>query len=354
MADRKRIVHGRIITAHGVEIRSQQKAGSAGHRCPEVCGGIRLREQLAVRARHARACPRRIGSVAAARDSVRPHLITPVLAAVIVAAVDEIARGGAERIVGLAEGRDPSIVVVIDADIEPDLGHPLGVSHRSRPRSSHFLRRTPATLDYAQRIDKFALPIGAAARLVPGERGQRRKYRAHMVLLHQRIAIGGFDAPQRQQRAALDAVVLFDPRKQRLVFSQRFLAGDDTPFRDAAIDVLPNLLVELRLISQLIEHGHVRFDAAHHPRPGRLRNSLGERVRAKGIAPVVEAGRRDSKGGERMREQDGRTDARSEKRAARHEAQGGRSFHRNNVAGPPRRGQSGATIYLASLMHSDK
>ena len=38
-----------------------------------------------------------------------------------------------------------------------------------------------------------------------------------MVLLHQRIAIGGFDAPQRQQRAALDAEILLDPREQRLV-----------------------------------------------------------------------------------------------------------------------------------------
>ena len=95
-----------------------------------------------------------------------------------------------------------------------------------------------------------------------------------MVLLHQGIAVGGFDAPQRQQRAALDAEILFDPRKQRFILPQRFLAGDDAPVRDAAIDVLPDLLVEFRLLLHLLEHGHVRLDVAHHAvyrsRPKRL------------------------------------------------------------------------------------
>jgi len=64
----------------------------------------------------------------------------------------------------------------------------------------------------------------------------------HMILLHQGIAERGFDAPQRQQCAAFDAEILFDPREQRFVLLQRFLAGDDAPVRDAAIDVLPDLL----------------------------------------------------------------------------------------------------------------
>jgi len=38
-----------------------------------------------------------------------------------------------------------------------------------------------------------------------------------MVLLHQRIAEGRFHAPQREQGAALDAKILFDPGKQRPV-----------------------------------------------------------------------------------------------------------------------------------------
>ena len=137
-----------------------------------------------------------------------------------------------------------------------------------------------------------------------------------MVLLHQRIAIGGFDAPQRQQRAALDAEILFDPREQRLVLPQRFLAGDDAPVRDAAVDVLPDLLVEFRLLLHLLEHGHVRLDAAHHAGLGRLRNALGQRAGAKAVAPLVEAGRGGGKRGERMREQGAGAEAGSQQRAA--------------------------------------
>ena len=219
-----------------------------------------------------------------------------MFAAVIFAAIDQIARAGAQRIVGLAERRHAAVAVIVHADIEPDFRHPLGVAHRAGPGAAHFLRRAPAAIDDLQRVDQFGFPIGAAARLVPGQRGERGKYRAHMVLLHQRIAIGGLDAPQRQQRAALDAEILFDPREQRLVLSQRFLAGDDAPVRDAAVDVLPDLLVEFRLLLHLLEHGHVGLDAAHHAGLGRVRNALCQRAGAKTVAPLVEAGRG---GGER-------------------------------------------------------
>ena len=68
-----------------------------------------------------------------------------------------------------------------------------------------------------------------------------------MVLLHLRIAIGGFHAPQRQQRAALGAEIMFDPGEQCLMLPQGFLACDDAPVGDAAVDVLPDLLVEFGL-----------------------------------------------------------------------------------------------------------
>ena len=123
------------------------------------------------------------GTIAGGAD-----FIAPVFAAVILAAVDQKARGRAQRIVGLAERRHPAVTVIIHPDIEPDLRHPLGVSHRAGPRSPHLLRRAPAAIDDLQRIDQFGFPIGAAARFVPGQRRQRGKYRPHMVLLHQRIA----------------------------------------------------------------------------------------------------------------------------------------------------------------------
>src|SRR5258706_7436104 len=140
-----------------------------------------------------------------------------MFAAAILAAIDQKARAGTERIVGLAERRYPAIPVVIHPDMEPDFRHPLSMSHRAGPRSPHLLRRAPAAIDDFKRVDQFGFPIGATARFVPGECRERWKYRPHMVLLHQRIAVGGFDAPQRQQCAALDPEILFDPRKQRLV-----------------------------------------------------------------------------------------------------------------------------------------
>ena len=332
MADRQRVVHRGVVAAHRVEIRSQQEARSALHRHPHLRGGVRLREWLAVGARDAGAGPRRVAAAAACGTARRAHFITPMFAAMIFAAIDQKARAGTQRIVGLAERRHPAVPVVIHADIEPDFRHPLGMPHRAGPRSPHLLRRAPAAIDDLQRVDQFGFPIGAAARFVPGERRQRGKYRPHMVLLHQRIAIGGFDTPQRQQRAALDAEILLDPRKQRLVLLQRFLAGDDAPVRDAAIDVLPDLLVEFRLLLHLLEHGHVRLDAAHHAGPGRVRDALGQRPRAKAVAPLIEAGRGGGERGEGMREQGAGAEAGSQQGAARRRVQRIRLFHRASLA----------------------
>ena len=175
--------------------------------------------------------------------------------------------------------------------------------HRARPRAAHLLRRAPAAIDDLQGIDQFGFPIGLAPWRVPGERRERGKYRLHMVLLHLGIAVSGLHAPQREQRAALDAKFPFDPDKQRFVLPQRLLAGDDAPVRDAAIDVLPDLLVKLRLLLHLPEHGDVRLDAAHHARPRRLRNAFCERAASKIVAPSIEARRCCGQRGQRTREQ---------------------------------------------------
>ena len=121
---------------------------------------------------------------------------------------------------------------------------------------------------------------------------------------------------------------MFDPRKQRLVFPQRFLAGDDAPVRDAAIDILPGLLLEFGLVLHLLEHGHVRFDVAHHPGPGRLRYPLGQGMRAKSVAPLIEAGRRGGQRREGVREQGAGTEAGSHQCAARQICARIRLFHR--------------------------
>jgi hypothetical protein len=61
------------------------------------------------------------------------HFVPPRFAALILAALEQVARGSCERVVRLAERVDAAVLVVIDADLEPHLRHPLGVAHRAGP-----------------------------------------------------------------------------------------------------------------------------------------------------------------------------------------------------------------------------
>src|SRR5215218_9046014 len=91
-----------------------------------------------------------------------------MLAAVILATVEQIARAGAERVVGLAERRDAAVLVVVHADIEPDFRHPLRVSHRARPvrrateKSGAYGSAAPA--DHHRPIQRPTAPAACRAR----------------------------------------------------------------------------------------------------------------------------------------------------------------------------------------------
>src|SRR5436853_91399 len=119
------------------------------------------------------------------------------------------------------------------------------MAHRARPGADHLLRRSPAFLDDAQRVDQLGLPIRAPARLAPGKRGECGKHRPRVVLLHDRIAERRLDAPQAEDDSALDAEILLDPREQRRVGLRALLSGLNAPVGDAAVEILPELLVEL-------------------------------------------------------------------------------------------------------------
>ena len=47
----------------------------------------------------------------------------------------------------------------------------------------------------------------------------------------------------------VDAVILLDAGKQRRIFLRLLLAGGDAPVGDAAVEILPDLLLELGLVS---------------------------------------------------------------------------------------------------------
>jgi hypothetical protein len=109
-----------------------------------------------------------------------------------------------------------------------------------------------------------------------------------VVLLHHRIAEGRLDAPQPEDHGAPDAKILLDAREQGAEFPQAFLAGLDAPVGDTAVDVLPELLVELRLAAHLLEDGQVRLQVAEHPIKGRVGNALGGRACPQAREPGLE------------------------------------------------------------------
>ncbi len=88
------------------------------------------------------------------------------------------------------------------------------------------------------------------------------------------------------QVIAVDAVVALDARQQRGVLARALLAGLDAPVGDAPVEVLPELLVELRLRPvEGIDRG-VGLQSRHHPPVGRLRNAAGERARPERLHPL--------------------------------------------------------------------
>ena len=72
------------------------------------------------------------------------------------------------------------------------------------------------------------------------------------------------------------------------IFLRLLLPGLDAPVGDAAIEVLPELLVEFRLVAQLLVDAGVGLEAAHDARIGRGRDALGERARAEAFDPLRE------------------------------------------------------------------
>ena len=211
-----------------------------------------------------------------------------MLAAAILAAVHQVTRGRGERIVRAAERADLAVAVVVHAHVEPDFRHPLRVAHGARPGAAHLLGRAPTALDDDECVEQFLLPIGATARLAPRERRERGDDRAHVVLLHVRIAEGRFDAPEPEHDPAVDPVVLLDAGKERRVFLRLLLAGRDAPVGDAAIEILPELFVEFGLEAIELKNCCIRSDTAHNPRVCSVGYATRARPCAKRRDPLVE------------------------------------------------------------------
>ncbi len=85
-----------------------------------------------------------------------------------------------------------------------------------------------------------------------------------------------------------NAEIAFDAGKQGCVFFRLLPAGDDAPVGDAAVEVLPELLVKFGLVAAFLKHGHVGMHGAHDGRVGRVRDAARDRLGAKGGDPPIE------------------------------------------------------------------
>jgi hypothetical protein len=161
------------------------------------------------------------------------------------------------------------------------------MAHGPGPGADHHLGIAPAALDDDEGVEQLGFPIGASARFAPSECRQRRDHRPHVFWVVDHLAEARLHAPQRQHDVAVDAVIVFNAGQQRGMLLRPRLAGDDPPVRNAAVEVLPQLFVELRLGSDLPIDRRVGLDR-QDPRIGRLRNPARQRPRAERVAPLLE------------------------------------------------------------------
>ena len=122
-----------------------------------------------------------------------------------------------------------------------------------------------------------------------------------MVLFDERVAKCGFDAPDAKHEGGFDAEIALNARKERCIFFRFDFACLDPPIRGRAVEILPELLIELRLIADGIYTRHVGLHAAHHPRVGLLADTASGSFAAERGDPLLEADLRVRSGQPRLR-----------------------------------------------------
>ncbi len=81
------------------------------------------------------------------------------------------------------------------------------------------------------------------------------------------------------------AIVALDALQQRRVFPRALLARDDPPVRDAPVEILPDLFLELGLIAVQLVDREVGFERAHDAAISGVLNVPCAGAGAKGLDP---------------------------------------------------------------------
>ena len=147
----------------------------------------------------------------------------------------------------------PAVAVEIDGKALERRRHELRRSEGAGPGTDQTIGRNVAALqDFQRRQKLFAEIIAAAADA--GERRGRAQHRA--VAAHG--AVIRFDAPDRGDDVAIDAISALGRGENRSVLRQQLAPARDAIVADQEIEIVPGRFVELRLGVEQIHDAQVR------------------------------------------------------------------------------------------------
>ena len=177
-------------------------------------------------------------------------------------------RGRPQRVGRRIDDVATAVALKVDGQPEEGRGHELRLPERPGPGAVELVGRHVAAIDDFQRRHQFRAEIAGPL----AEAGKRRQRLHERALAHLRAEIQ-FDAPDRRENVAADAIGLFRPSQRARFPSHRRLAVGDPLVIDEGGHIVPDRGLELGLILLEIEHLHIRRKAAEGCVEGRARDA---------------------------------------------------------------------------------
>ena len=203
----------------------------------------------------------------------------------------EVVGGRPERVGHRSDDVAPAVAVEVHRDLLERGRHELRLAEGARPGTHEQLGRDVAVLQDAQRGDQLA-----AKKPLPAAEARDGRQRAHQGPPAANLAVIGLDAPDCHDGVPVDAELLFDVRQHRGPLLELGAAFGDALLVHQHGEVIPDRLLELRLVVHRVEHGLVGLDARQ-----RLLESLCANAAVGRLGAHVAQARVEIRGGRRPR-----------------------------------------------------
>ena len=180
------------------------------------------------------------------------HLVAPALASL--PAVDfQIVGGRGDDIGNQVDHVAPPVAVEIDREALERGRHELRRAEGAGPGADQAVGRDVAALQDVERGEELLAEIVAAA----ADAGERRR-RAENGALAAHGAVIRFDAPDRRDNVAVDAIGALGGGEYRRVLRQEFAAAGDALVADQRVEIVPGRFVEFRLGIEQVHDAQIR------------------------------------------------------------------------------------------------